>query len=121
MADQGQAGTRYGLLLRRRHRLARGLRQEELSEPSGISVRAIANMEHGESARPYSDSARALADALDLAGPRRQPSRRFADSSRASGRNASLPIVTLIALFLPVPIAGNVVTEALFNHPRRRV
>jgi transcriptional regulator with XRE-family HTH domain len=91
-ADQGQAETRFGLLLRR-HRLTRGLSQEELSELSGLSVRAIINMEHGITVRPYRDSVRALADALDLPGPQREQlvvaSRRFADNSVAAGLAAS--------------------------------
>jgi tetratricopeptide (TPR) repeat protein/transcriptional regulator with XRE-family HTH domain len=90
-ADRGDAETRFGLLLRR-HRLTRGLSQEELSELSGLSVRAIINMERGKTARPYRDSVRALADALDLPGPQREQlivaSRRFPDSSPASGREA---------------------------------
>jgi tetratricopeptide (TPR) repeat protein/transcriptional regulator with XRE-family HTH domain len=90
-ADQGQAEIRFGPLLRR-HRLARGLSQEELSELSGISVRAIINMERGNTARPYRDSVRALADALDLPAPQRErlilASRRFAASGPACGSAA---------------------------------
>ncbi len=91
-ADQGQAEIRFGLLLRR-HRLTRGLSQEELAELSGLSVRAIINMERGKTIRPYRDSVRALADALDLPGPQREQliaaSRRCANSSPAAGREAS--------------------------------
>jgi peptide/nickel transport system permease protein len=32
-------------------------------------------------------------------------------------RNASLPMVTLIGLFLPALLAGNLITETLFNYP----
>ena len=32
-------------------------------------------------------------------------------------RNASLPMVTLIGLFLPTLLAGNLITETLFNYP----
>ncbi len=91
-ADHGQAETRFGQLLRQ-HRLTRGLSQEELSELSGISVRAILNMERGNTARPYRGSVLALANALDLPGPQREQlvlaSRRFADSNPASGPGAS--------------------------------
>ncbi len=52
--------------LLRGYRLARGLSQEELGELSGLSARAIANMERGRTARPYRSSVRALADALGL-------------------------------------------------------
>jgi len=37
--------------------------------------------------------------------------------SRHMVRNASLPMVTLIGLFLPALLAGNLVTETLFNYP----
>jgi tetratricopeptide (TPR) repeat protein/DNA-binding XRE family transcriptional regulator len=86
--DPGQAQTRFGLLLRG-YRLARGLSQEELSYLAGLSVRAIINMERGKTARPYRDSVRALADALDLHEPEREQlilaSRRFAHSGPAPG------------------------------------
>jgi tetratricopeptide (TPR) repeat protein/transcriptional regulator with XRE-family HTH domain len=52
--------------LLRGYRLARGLSQEELGELSGLSARAIANMERGRTTRPYRSSVRALADALGL-------------------------------------------------------
>jgi tetratricopeptide (TPR) repeat protein len=69
-ADQaGPAGGFGGLL--RGHRQAAGLSQEELGERSGLTARAIANMERGRTARPYRRSVRALADALALAGPER--------------------------------------------------
>ena len=32
-------------------------------------------------------------------------------------RNASLPMVTLVGLFLPTLLAGNLITETLFNYP----
>jgi tetratricopeptide (TPR) repeat protein/transcriptional regulator with XRE-family HTH domain len=60
----GPGGGFAGLL--RRHRLAAGLSQEELGEWSGLTARAIADMERGRSARPYQRSVRALADALAL-------------------------------------------------------
>jgi peptide/nickel transport system permease protein len=37
--------------------------------------------------------------------------------SRHLVRNASLPMVTLIGLSLPVLLAGNLITESLFNYP----
>jgi transcriptional regulator with XRE-family HTH domain len=57
----GELGT-----LLRRHRLAAGLTQEELAERSGLSVRAISNIERGRTAGPYSRSVRMLAQALKL-------------------------------------------------------
>ena len=53
-------------MLLRRHRMAAGLTQEELAERSGLSVRAISNIERGRTAGPYSRSVRMLADALSL-------------------------------------------------------
>jgi len=37
--------------------------------------------------------------------------------SRHLVRNASLPMVTLVGLSLPVLLAGNLITESLFNYP----
>ncbi len=53
-------------VLVRRFRLAAGLSQEELAERSGMSVRAISNIERGRTASPYRRSVRMLADALGL-------------------------------------------------------
>jgi tetratricopeptide (TPR) repeat protein/transcriptional regulator with XRE-family HTH domain len=54
----------FGLLLRRQRRTA-GLTQEELAAHSGLSVRAISNLERGSS-RPYRRTAETLAEALAL-------------------------------------------------------
>lgn len=43
-----------------------GLSQEELAERSGLSVRAIRDLERGRTRWPYRDSVHRLADALDL-------------------------------------------------------
>ena len=64
-ADRAGPGRGFGGLLRR-HRLAAGLSQEELGERSGLSARAVADMERGRTARPYRRSVRAIADALAL-------------------------------------------------------
>jgi peptide/nickel transport system permease protein len=37
--------------------------------------------------------------------------------SRHLVRNASLPMVTLIGISLPLLLAGNLITESLFNYP----
>jgi transcriptional regulator with XRE-family HTH domain len=62
----GTFGTRLRL-----HRAARGITQEELADRSGLSVRAIADMERGRTARPYPSSVRRLADALVLSASER--------------------------------------------------
>jgi tetratricopeptide (TPR) repeat protein/transcriptional regulator with XRE-family HTH domain len=58
------SGT-FGALVRR-HRLASGLSQEELADRSGLSVRAITDMERGRTTRPHRHSVQALSDALGL-------------------------------------------------------
>jgi predicted ATPase/transcriptional regulator with XRE-family HTH domain len=50
----------------RQHRQAAGLTQEELAERSGVSVKAISALERGHRRRPYPNTVRALARALDL-------------------------------------------------------
>jgi transcriptional regulator with XRE-family HTH domain len=50
----------------KRQRLAAGMTQEELSGKSGLSVRAISNLERGHTARPHPRSLEVLAAALGL-------------------------------------------------------
>ncbi|HEX8347997.1 MAG TPA: helix-turn-helix domain-containing protein, partial [Actinoplanes sp.] len=52
----------------RRHRLRRGLSQEELAATAHIGVRGLRNIEAGRIAAPRPATARQLADALGLAG-----------------------------------------------------
>src|SRR5262245_55047519 len=46
------------------HRLAAGLTQEALAERAGLSPRTVQGLERGQT-RPYRDSARRLAEALN--------------------------------------------------------
>ncbi len=62
-AHPGQA--RPGQWLRQQ-RVEAGLTQEDLAERSGVSVRAIADLERGRTKRPYPSSVRALVQALGL-------------------------------------------------------
>src|SRR6185312_382964 len=62
-AHPGQA--RPGEWLRRQ-RVAAGLTQEDLAERSGVSVRAIADLERGRTKKPYPSSVKALVRALGL-------------------------------------------------------
>src|ERR1700727_998564 len=62
-AHPGQ--TRPGEWLRQQ-RVAAGLTQEDLAERSGVSVRAIADLERGGTRKPYPSAVRALARALGL-------------------------------------------------------
>jgi tetratricopeptide (TPR) repeat protein/transcriptional regulator with XRE-family HTH domain len=50
----------------RRHRVTAGLTQEELADQSGLSVRAISDLECSRSAKPYRRTVRLLAEALKL-------------------------------------------------------
>jgi transcriptional regulator with XRE-family HTH domain len=54
----------FGELLRR-HRRAAGLTQEGLAERSGVSVRAISDLERGLKQRPHRETLRLLSDGLD--------------------------------------------------------
>jgi tetratricopeptide (TPR) repeat protein/transcriptional regulator with XRE-family HTH domain len=65
---EGPASDSFGTLLRR-YRLALGLSQEEMADRSGLSVRAIANIERGRTSRPHRHSVQSLADALGLPEP----------------------------------------------------
>jgi tetratricopeptide (TPR) repeat protein len=55
----------------RDHRVAACLSQEELAERSGVSVRAISDVERGRTRWPHPGSVYRLADALALVGPAR--------------------------------------------------
>ena len=80
MSSQGPAGGRegddagasrlgegFGFLLRR-HRRDVGVTQEELADRSGLSVRAIRDLERGRARVPQRESVKALISALGLTG-----------------------------------------------------
>ncbi len=73
-------GTAFGTTLRR-CRIEAGLTQEELANRSGLSIRAISDLERNRTARPLMRSVRMLADALALSGDDRHE---FADVAVAS-------------------------------------
>ena len=52
----------------RAHRARLRLTQEQLAERAGLSVRTLRNLEGGRIRRPYPDTIRRVADALQLAG-----------------------------------------------------
>jgi transcriptional regulator with XRE-family HTH domain len=52
-------------------RIAANLSQEELAAQSGVSIRAIGNLERGQTRWPHPGSVHRLADALKLTGPDR--------------------------------------------------
>jgi tetratricopeptide (TPR) repeat protein/transcriptional regulator with XRE-family HTH domain len=70
------------------HRQAAGLTQEELAGQCGLSVRALADMERGRTARPYRRSVALLADALGLSGEEGVLFARTARAGAAAGTGA---------------------------------
>ncbi len=81
--DETRASGEFGELVRR-HRMARGLSQDELAERAGLTARTIANLERGRTSRPYRSSVQAIADAFGL------PEAQRAQLDRAS-RTVSQP------------------------------
>lgn len=77
-----------------RHRKNAGLSQEELSARSGVSVRAISDMERGRARSPQRRTTEALLDALGLGEPDRVELRRLARAGRTAVTNPvwSLPM-----------------------------
>src|SRR5947209_11741210 len=66
MDDGGDESSALGARLRRA-RLAARSSQEELAERTGLSVRAISDLERGRTHRPYPRTIRMLAGALGIA------------------------------------------------------
>jgi predicted ATPase/transcriptional regulator with XRE-family HTH domain len=81
-------GEDFGDLLRR-HRTESGLTQEELAERAAISARTVSDIERGLRGAVYRDTARRLADALNLEGPGREAFERSA--RRGAARAAARP------------------------------
>jgi transcriptional regulator with XRE-family HTH domain len=65
--DNGGFGGRLRAL-----RAAAGISQQELAERSGLSIRAIGNLERGRTRWPYRHSLKRIADSLGLAGAERE-------------------------------------------------
>jgi tetratricopeptide (TPR) repeat protein/DNA-binding XRE family transcriptional regulator len=70
-------------------RQSAGLSQQELADRSGLSIRAVSNLERGRTRWPHPESVRRLADALELCGEARgeflgAASRRLAGDVTAS-------------------------------------
>jgi tetratricopeptide (TPR) repeat protein/transcriptional regulator with XRE-family HTH domain len=78
----------------RTSRLAAGLSQQQLAELSGLSVRAIGDIERGRARWPYPDSLRRLADAL---GIRDQARTEFFAAGQRSDAAASATAVADLA------------------------
>jgi tetratricopeptide (TPR) repeat protein/transcriptional regulator with XRE-family HTH domain len=105
MASEAPPEQTFGRLLLSL-RLEEGLTQEELAERSGVSVRALSDIERSRTTRPYKDSVERLADALRLTGPARQ---HFLDTARGRG-SASVPPAgtTRLAQLIPRQMPANV-------------
>jgi predicted ATPase/transcriptional regulator with XRE-family HTH domain len=65
-APRQPSGTPTFAELLRQHRIAAALSQEALAERAGLSERAISDLERGVKTRPYLETVRLLADALNL-------------------------------------------------------
>jgi tetratricopeptide (TPR) repeat protein/transcriptional regulator with XRE-family HTH domain len=102
--------AKFGELVRRHRQLA-GLSQEELAERAGLSARAIAKLERGETTRPYRPTVNALAEALQLPEPQRaqlvRASRPETNSATAPGSAAAgqgFQPGTVVPRQLPAPV-----------------
>jgi predicted ATPase/transcriptional regulator with XRE-family HTH domain len=105
--------SQFGQMIRK-FRLAAALSQEELAERSGISARAVSDLERGLRSAPRPETVRMLADGLELEGVDRAlflaaarpeslgpPAR--ADSGSTTGRSERTTVVPLNLQPLPVP------------------
>src|SRR5215469_15603843 len=77
--------TPLGTLLRR-HRRSAGMTLEELAEASGVSARAISDMERGRTRAPQRRTLQSLVDTLGVAAPDRDAV--LAAAASARGRRA---------------------------------
>jgi predicted ATPase/transcriptional regulator with XRE-family HTH domain len=86
--------------LLRWHRVDLGFTQEDLAERAGISARTVSDVERGLRSSVFRDTARRLADALELDGPartafaqaaRRMPRQMLPPSGRADAADAMRP------------------------------
>jgi tetratricopeptide (TPR) repeat protein/DNA-binding XRE family transcriptional regulator len=75
-----------GLL--RQLRMSAGLSQEELAEAAGVGVRTVSDLERGVALTARKDTARLLADALNLTGPERASFEAIARGRAATGVSA---------------------------------
>jgi len=92
-------------------RRSAGLSQQELAERSGLSIRAISNLERGRAKWPHLDSVHRLADALGL---RDQVRAQFlAATVRRPTRAAAGPATTAPGDRLPRADGGQVVPRQL--------
>jgi predicted ATPase/DNA-binding XRE family transcriptional regulator len=89
-------------------RTARGLSQEDLAARTGVSVRAIGDLERGATRRPHRETVRALADGLGLGADERAG---FERAARTAPPPATRPR-TGRAPALPAPVSSIVGRDA---------
>lgn len=99
----------------KRHRIAAGLTQEELAERAGISARTVSDVERGLRTAVYPDTARRLAEALQLRDEERQ---RFESVIRGRETETSPARLTGALPVVPTSLLGrsseiNAVTAAI--------
>lgn len=94
MSQTGESA--FGARLRH-HRMAAGLTQEELAERSGLSVRAISDMERGRTSRPRRDTLNQITDALELSAAEREAMANAARRYASEAAPSRLPLAQLPA------------------------
>jgi tetratricopeptide (TPR) repeat protein/transcriptional regulator with XRE-family HTH domain len=101
--EAGGGSGVFGELLRR-CRMAAGLTQEELAWRSGLSVRAVADMERGRTTRPYRRSVALLTNALELTGEDRELMAKAAGAAKAKASSpAGRPALVSLPAMAPPP------------------
>ncbi|WP_051174116.1 ATP-binding protein [Amycolatopsis orientalis] len=100
--EAGDKRSVFGKLLLE-HRRAAGWTQERLAEASGLSVRALRELEHGRARAAQQRSAEVLADALGLTGGDREFFLTVAKQGRR--RNPALADQAAATCALPAPLS----------------
>jgi predicted ATPase/DNA-binding XRE family transcriptional regulator len=95
-------------------REAAGFTQEELATIAGLSVHAVSALERGQRRRPYVDTVRSLAAALDLTGAARDA---LIGSARAPASNAAVD--ELSGVTLPLALTSLLGRDADLEKLRR--
>jgi DNA-binding XRE family transcriptional regulator len=104
--DVAAFGARLG-----EFRRSAGLSQQELAERSGLSIRAISNLERGRARWPHLDSVHRLADVLGLHDQAR--AQFLAAAARRPTRTAAGPVTTAPGDRLPSAGGGQVAPRQL--------
>jgi predicted ATPase/DNA-binding XRE family transcriptional regulator len=101
-AVQPKPDDKFGALLRAT-RLAAGMTQEELAERAGISARTVSDVERGLRGLVHHDTARRLADALELGD---QARRKFEVAARGRSAVPGPPLPAGALPTVPTPFLG---------------